>query len=82
MPHRDMDPIAALVQRVQTRRRLPAPAARRALRESTGLSQRDIAQALGVSICAVSLWERGVRQPRPAMLQRYVELLDRLAGAS
>ena len=74
--------IAALVQRVQTRRRLPSPRARRRVRERAGLTQQDIAAALGVTRTAVSLWEAGDREPRPMHRARYLELLDRIAGTS
>jgi DNA-binding transcriptional regulator YiaG len=77
-----VDAITALVQRVQARRRLPSPPARRLLREQAGLSQQDVADALGVTRTAVSLWEAGDREPRPAHRERYLELLDRIAGAS
>ena len=45
------------------------------LRESVGLSQTDIARALGVDQSAVSRWERGTRNP-PG--RRAVELLELL----
>lgn len=60
------------------RRRLPAPAARRHIRESAGVSQIDVARALGVTRECVCLWEMGHRTPREK-LGAYVGLLDRLA---
>lgn len=60
-------------------RQLPAPAARRELRKSVGLSQGHVAQELGVTRPCVSLWESGQRQPRPEHLLKYVVLLRRLA---
>jgi transcriptional regulator with XRE-family HTH domain len=53
---------------------------RRQLREQSGLSQRDLGVALGVSREAIARWEAGERHPRPANLRRYVELLGRLAA--
>jgi len=60
------------------RRHLPSPAVRRGLREAAGLSQAIVANALGVSREAVSLWESGARTPRAERLAGYVALLDRL----
>ena len=69
-----------LLARVRERRRLPRPAARKQLREQSGLSQRDVGAALGVTREAVARWESGERHPRPANLCKYLELLDRLAA--
>ena len=69
-----------LLTRVRDRRRLPSPAARKQLREQSGLSQRDFGGVLGVTREAVARWESGERHPRPANLRKYVELLDRLAA--
>ncbi len=57
---------------------LPAPAARRALREEAGLSQQDLADALGVKRETISRWERDERHPRGRYLLAYVELLREL----
>ena len=64
-------------RRVQAQ--LPAPEMRRALRKSAGLSQEDVAQALGVNRESVSRWERGQRHPRGVFLDSYVALLQELA---
>ncbi|MDP9270648.1 MAG: helix-turn-helix domain-containing protein [Chloroflexota bacterium] len=74
--------MATLLERSRDRRRLPEPRFRRLLREGARLSLRDVAEALGVERSTVSRWETGRRlAPRdPAMLARYVELLDRLAA--
>jgi len=69
-----------ILRRRAAQRRLPSPAARRQLREGAGLSQADVAGALGVTREAVARWELGDRTPRPAMAVRYLALLDRLAG--
>jgi transcriptional regulator with XRE-family HTH domain len=68
-----------LVERVRVRRRLPDPQLRRVLRKSAGLSQGEIAAALGVTRSTVCRWEGGRREPRHRMLAAYVALLDRLA---
>jgi DNA-binding transcriptional regulator YiaG len=54
---------------------LPAPPIRRALRQSAGLSQQDVADAVGATREAVSRWESGDRRPRGRLLICYVELL-------
>jgi DNA-binding transcriptional regulator YiaG len=73
------DPLAAALTRARERRRPPPPAARRMIRERAGLTQGDIAGALGVTREAVSHWKRGARAPRPAVAGAYVAVLDRLA---
>jgi transcriptional regulator with XRE-family HTH domain len=60
------------------RRSLPSPSVRRELREAAGLSQADIAAALGVSPAAVSRWEAGKRAPRGPWADLYRELLQSL----
>ena len=39
------------------------------LREQKGLSQQDLAQALGVSVATVYNWERGRHEPRIAQFR-------------
>jgi transcriptional regulator with XRE-family HTH domain len=73
------DAFEAALARGRARRRLPGPAARRQLRERAGLSQQDVAAALGVTREAVAQWESGRRSPRPTTAVEYVTLLDRLA---
>ncbi|MFF6939986.1 helix-turn-helix domain-containing protein [Streptomyces lavendulae] len=68
--------------RMQVRRDLPNPEQRRALRESAGLSQQELANAIGVTHQAVSHWEAGIRTPRGAVLDRYVDALRALREAS
>ena len=68
-----------LLAHSRAKRRLPAPPVRRALRESAGLSQQALASYLEVERATVSRWEGGARTPRGATLERYVEVLDRLA---
>lgn len=67
------------LEHARARRRLPPPAARRHLRERAGVSQTVVASEVGVTREAVARWESGDREPRPANLARYLEILDRLA---
>jgi transcriptional regulator with XRE-family HTH domain len=39
------------------------------LRERAGVTQRQLAHALGVTITTISNWERGVKQPHPSLPQ-------------
>jgi transcriptional regulator with XRE-family HTH domain len=61
------------------RKRLPSPPARRLLRERAGLSMDLVAGEVGVTRAALSRWEAGLREPRPANLSKYLAILDRLA---
>jgi DNA-binding transcriptional regulator YiaG len=67
-----------LIARVRARQRLPEPPLRRSVRESAGVSQGDLAKALGVTRSAVSRWEAGHREPRGEALVHYVDLLELL----
>ena len=64
---------------VRARRGLPAPMARRALREAAGLSQAHVAKVLGVGHWEVSRYEGGSRAPRGDRAVAYAQLLSRLA---
>ncbi|MGN0781981.1 MAG: helix-turn-helix transcriptional regulator [Christensenellales bacterium] len=46
------------------------------LRHMTGLSQRRLADELGVSVKTVSHWESGYSEPSLAMLSRLRRVLD------
>lgn len=48
----------------------------KAARESRGLSQQDLAQALGVDQSTVCLWETGKTKPRAKLLPKVARLLD------
>jgi transcriptional regulator with XRE-family HTH domain len=72
--------IEGLLARGRARRRLPEPTVRRLLRQRAQLSQREVAAALGVTHPTLSRWEAGRRTPGGLLLERYVELLDRLAA--
>lgn len=47
------------------------------LRERAGLTQRQLANALGVTVTTVSSWERGVKKPSLsfAQVQKVIETL-------
>lgn len=47
-------------------RRLVAAGTARAIRETAGLSRREAARAIGVTLGAVRLWEAGARRPTGA----------------
>ena len=64
----------------RARRRLPSPEQRRALRERAGITQADVAKALGVHRITVTRWETGQRVPGNKKIEAYVRLLDRLAA--
>lgn len=58
---------------------LPPRGERRRLRTRVGLSQQDIADAVGVSRESVCRWETTDAVPRNEHLVRYVEVLGVLA---
>jgi DNA-binding transcriptional regulator YiaG len=69
-----------LLVRVRSRRQLPPPAERRRIRETAGVSQRELALALGVSWTAVQRWEQGA-SPR-THIDEYATALARLSEAA
>jgi transcriptional regulator with XRE-family HTH domain len=73
------DVVDQLLADARRSRQLPEPALRRLLRERAGLSQQQVADALGVSRPAVTRWENGIREPRGTTRRlAYLSLLDRL----
>lgn len=64
--------------KIRLRRNFPSPAARRHLRERAGLTQADIAKAIGVDRASVARYELGQRKPAGEVLARYVALLDQI----
>lgn len=65
-----------LLERVRSRRTLPAAKERRRIRKEAGVSLRDMAAALGVSHTAVAGWEAGStpREQRDAYAQLLADL--------
>jgi DNA-binding XRE family transcriptional regulator len=59
-------------------RALPPPRERRERRVAAGLSQRQLAKALGVSHTTVGRWEREGRTPRVGHAGDYVAALEAL----
>lgn len=47
-----------------------------------GLSQREAADTLGVSIVTVKAWSRGHRRPRPGVLAELADLAERIETAA
>jgi transcriptional regulator with XRE-family HTH domain len=58
---------------------LPPPAERTRLRTAQGLSQTQVAEALGVTRGSVSGWEQGRYEPRGVVREEYAELLRLIA---
>ena len=73
-------PVEPLLARARAYRSLPAPSERREIRELAGLTQSEVAAALGVSAPALSRWETGDRVPRRDHLLQYVGLLEKLTN--
>lgn len=68
-------------ERLRLRVDLPEPAERRAIREAVGLSQGELAEAVGVTRQAISHWESGLRTPQGRMLDRYIEAIRAMRAA-
>ncbi len=60
---------------------LPEPRIRRVLREAGRLTQRDLAELLGVDRASVARYESGARSPSGVVLVRYARLLEELRRA-
>ncbi|MFE7574669.1 helix-turn-helix transcriptional regulator [Streptomyces sp. NPDC057521] len=59
---------------------LPTPQVRRQLRVAAGLTQNEVAEAIGVKRLAISRWEAGQAQPHRGNRRAYAHLLRRLAS--
>ncbi|MFJ2565799.1 helix-turn-helix domain-containing protein [Streptomyces sp. NPDC087568] len=57
---------------------LPPPYVRARLRLAAGLTQKDVADAVGVKRLAVVRWELGKSTPRRPQRDAYIHLLKRL----
>ncbi|MGN5392452.1 helix-turn-helix domain-containing protein [Streptomyces sp. JL7001] len=58
---------------------LPPPQVRAQLRVAAGLTQKDVADAVGVKRVAVARWESGEVRPRRPHREVYLHLLKGLA---
>ncbi|MFF5859877.1 helix-turn-helix domain-containing protein [Streptomyces sp. NPDC012751] len=58
---------------------LPPPTVRAKLRLAAGLTQQEVAEAVGVKRLAVARWELGQTHPRRPHRAVYMHLLNRLA---
>ena len=67
-----------VLESILLHRDLPPPDVRRALRESRGLSQDELAAAVGCSRASISYYETTSRAPRTHLLDRYVEAIRAL----
>lgn len=74
--------VSGLLSRVRAASALPAPRHRRSIRERAGVSQREMATALGVHPMTLNRWERGVIQPRSGHAADYSKLLEALQEAT
>ena len=77
-----MDSLQGALDRERRRKSLPGPIERRLLRMQAGLTQSDVAKCLGITAAAVSRYESGARDPRAAILEKYLIVIRRLANAN
>jgi DNA-binding transcriptional regulator YiaG len=73
---------SALLERVRVTSQLPNPRNRRRIRERAGISQREMAEALGVGLMTINRWERGLTRPRGQQAVAYTSLLQQLKEAT
>jgi transcriptional regulator with XRE-family HTH domain len=64
---------------INDRPSLPDPAYRKAIRQRSGLTQAQVAEALGITPGAVKHYEAGRRNPRGELRNRYSEALVEMA---
>ncbi|MFI6340801.1 telomere-associated protein Tap [Streptomyces sp. NPDC050535] len=74
------DPVETLLKPGPRRTALPEPTQRARLRTDYGLSQAEIAEALGVARNTVAGWEAGRSEPQGATRAAYAQLLDGMAA--
>jgi transcriptional regulator with XRE-family HTH domain len=67
-----------LLARVRARRVVPIAAERKRIREAAGVSQHELAKALGVSWTAIWRWEQGSRPREHEHEVAYADLLNEL----
>ncbi|MFJ8017403.1 helix-turn-helix transcriptional regulator [Streptomyces sp. NPDC096339] len=59
---------------------LPTPRVRQQLRVAAGLTQAEVADAIGVQRLAVARWEAGQTQPHRGNRLKYADFLRQLAS--
>ncbi|MEV7560909.1 helix-turn-helix transcriptional regulator [Streptomyces sp. NPDC089795] len=74
----DQARVAAVEDPLQDAAWLPAVPDRGALRRAAGLTQRQVAAAVGVGRVQVARWETGVAEPRGVRRKAYSHLLGGL----
>lgn len=72
--------LQALIKKTRALRRLPLPADRQRIRLEAGITQQELASALGASRVSVSRWEKVVRLPRGDKAFHYALALQQLAS--
>ena len=80
MASRTPDPVESLLKSGPRRTTLPEPAQRARLRTDYGLSQAEVAEALGVARNTVAGWESGRSEPQGATRAAYAKLLEGMAA--
>lgn len=70
--------IERLAERARLRGQLPSPAMCRAIRINAGVTQEELAAAVGVSRQTLIHWERAERRPRLDARERYARALQLL----
>jgi DNA-binding transcriptional regulator YiaG len=72
--------IEQLQRRARAQRDLPDPRQAKALRRASGVSLREFAAVVGVTVRTLCYWEAGQRRPSGKQLERYAEVLRALAS--
>ncbi|MFE4692108.1 helix-turn-helix transcriptional regulator [Streptomyces sp. NPDC056749] len=74
------DPLRRVDALVDEDNTLPTLQVRQQLRLAAGLTQAEVAEAIGVKRLAVARWEAGTTQPHRGNRRAYAHLLRRLAA--
>lgn len=76
------DILSEALERARRRRELPDARTRRLTRARAGITQIDLARALGVDRATVSRWESGDRNPDGELLVAYLDALAQMERAA
>ncbi|MFI1652117.1 helix-turn-helix transcriptional regulator [Streptomyces avidinii] len=74
------DPVAGVDMLLAGPADLPPLGARSRLRRAAGLTQQQVADAIGVQYQQVYRWEQGAAEPRGKRRAAYIKLLQALAS--